>query len=315
MSAPQPTGTVVADEALAPQSAGLVAPLPFDIDEQPDNFGDESAADAPVSAESTSEGEQAGEIDPETEGTPATSPRRREFTHPDQVSRYLRNALARGDTDAIERLQRDPEARKTYAALSDAIEVRALERAQAITAAERAFADLEQLRQFDRDTFSEQLADPEVADFYAQMRKWKTNQSQRAPSAPASPLTSFYRTLRADPEAAVLSDEDWERLDPDNFNQYEPAAAQIRMTRELDRLIAQRKARPARPADPNAVNKQAVRDAVRNAPPAVGGTPPVNLTDREIREAYLAGVQQGRVPDHIKNAYRQMRQRKGFVAI
>lgn len=312
MSAPQSLGTAAAEDALAPQSAGLVAPLPFDIDESPDEFDDTPAAGAPVSADSPPEGDSEAEDAADPAG--AARPRR-EFTHPNQVNRYLRNALARGDTDALERIQRDPETSKTYAALADAIETRAIERAQAIADAERAFTDLEQLRQFDRDTFSERLADPEVADFYAQMRRWKTDHARRAPSAPASPLTSFYRTLRADPEAAALSDEDWERLDPDNYSQYEPAAAQIRMTRDLDRLIVQRKTRPARPADPNAVNKQAVRDAVRNAPPAVGGTPPVNLSDREIREAYLSGVQQGRVPDHIKTAYRQMRQRKGFVAI
>lgn len=299
-----------ADDVTAPLGAAADAPVPFSLDDSAGTFG----ADAPVSVSANSTPSDTDTDAPHP--NPDTQTPRREFTHPDQLARYMRNAIARGDQDAIERISRDKEAAKTYAALNEAIEVRAAERAQAIAQSEQAWSNLEQLREYDPQAFGEKLSDPDVAAFYGEMRRYKASQNGLRPAAPQqSAALSFYRTLRADPDAAVLTDEDWDTLDPDNFSQYEPAVAQMRMTRALDRLIAQRTNGKAAKPNPNAVNPQAVRDAIRNAPPTVGGTPPANMSDTDIREAYLRGVDEGRVPDHIRQAYQQMRQRKGFVPL
>lgn len=175
-----------------------------------------------------------------------------------------------------------------------AVSGRASNHADVIAKGQKFVSELDALRDSDPFAFAEKLRDPMVSERYAQWRAHLGKTQSQAVSAATAPAVAeeAYAEMRADPDAALLTDDDWDELDPDNFAELSPGKAVNAMHRAFRVAVtkAQAKAKAA-PAEARrrsvARQAEAVEAAVAKAPPIVGGGSAPRQSFDAVRDAFL----------------------------
>ncbi len=156
----------------------------------------------------------------------------------------------------------------------------------------RAFvAELDALRKSDPYAFAQRMDNPQENGLYAQWRSYlgRSQESQRVVYDAAPQVEHAFQELQSDPDGAVLSEDDWEDLHPDNFADLEPVRAVNAMNREFRKRIA--KQAGAAKAAPAAARRKTVAGAADAVAGAIAKAPPVGPTGGS-REPNFKAIEQ-----------------------
>lgn len=196
-----------------------------------------------------------------------------------------------------------------------AVSGRVSSRADVLAQGQRFVADLDALRDADPFAFAEKMRDPEVSERYAQWRAhlgMKAQPPVRVAATAAAAAEEAYADLRADADAALLTDDDWDDLDPDNFADLSPAKAVNAMNKAFRVAVAKAQAKTkTAPAEARrrsvARQADAVEAALAKAPPVAGGGSAPRQSFDAIRDAFLDNP----TPAN-RTAYEKARQARGW---
>ena len=217
---------------------------------------------------------------------------RRAELHTRQLVRLFARARS-GDSEAEERLRQTKEGRQLWESYIESVERRARE--EAMLEAERllVYRNLLALRDQSPQEFARYMAQREWREFANEMearygnnlaqlslgtnetqsaqtdvRRTATNdrwQSGGASVGSRLDVDTVFERLRSRPYAKLLTERDWEELDPTNFQDMDPSEAIAEMSERFARLVEKRKA--ASPTVRAAQEKNNLKNAVQKMPP------------------------------------------------
>lgn len=229
-----------------------------------------------------------------------------------QIRRDIERALT-GDDKARAALESNANGRRILAAA----ERRAGEQAQALTTERSIWQQWNDLDVFERDAHFREH--PEWGQwFHANAPVYSTTAAQTArPSSAGTgtgtdPLAEAVADMQADERWALLTDDERDALDPDEFEGLPPVKAAAKLGREAEKLFARAEARhKTAPARERAEKVNAVAAGVRAGiaagPPLVAGGSSARMTEAQIEQAYIDNPTPA-----TRAAYAALRQRRNW---
>lgn len=301
--------------ALAPSvrdapDEGVKGPTDSDEDAELAALAGETPADESEPEETPPPAQAQGQ---ETEPAPTAGDKPRlAVPHTDRMARLARQ-LMEGSPDVSQRaratLSADPYGQQIVESWDRSRSRIAATDGRVLTDAERTFSDLEKMRVSSPLEFGRVMADKRWRQWYDAMEEW--TQSPADDGADRDPIVdAAWNALQARPGADLLSEEDWEQVDPDPG--VEPATAVVDMTSRFERLVARRRIEQSRKplaarAERLTQENNALRRARSTAPPAVGaaGQAPTSLSS--LHDKFLEGVEAGTTTRAQREAYYRAR--------
>ncbi len=252
---------------------------------------------------------------------------RRAELHTRQLVRLFERAEA-GDEEAAERLRASREGRRLLELLERRARDWAAQEAQRLAV----YRDLLALREQSPQEFARYMASREWREFANEMEErygqnlaalpltptqpsqqpaQVTRQSQGASRVDELELDALFERLRSRPLAKLLTERDWEQLDPTNFQDQDPREAMAAMTERFAELVARRRA--ASPTARAERERSGVRQALRGLPPAPTGGPWwLEVQEGSDLDQMLDAYNQNPKDPALRKWFSQMRERAGW---